>query len=158
MFLKPIGRIRTPYGSLAECPGSAAEAVGTSTIEIYPSYAEALDGIEATTHLILMYWLGQADRTRLRSATRVDGRVRGAFANRAPARPNPIGISAVRFLSRAGATLVVSGLDCLDQTTLLDIKPYIPALDCIDGATVDWMKPSALRETSTRQEMPPALR
>jgi tRNA (adenine37-N6)-methyltransferase len=72
MLLEAVGRIRTPYRSLAECPGSAAEAVGTSTIEIYPSYADALDGIEAATHLILMYWLGQADRTRLRSATRVD--------------------------------------------------------------------------------------
>ena len=72
--------------------------------------------------------------------TRIDGRVRGVFANRSPARPNPIGISAVRLFSAKGAMLVVSGLDCLDQTPLLDIKPYIPRLDRIEEAAVDWVK------------------
>ena len=141
MFLNAIGKIRTPYQSLLECPGSSPEARGISTIELFADYVDGLDGIESATHLLLLYWLGEADRTRLRCATRIDGRVRGVFANRSPARPNPIGISVVRLLSRDGSTLVVSGLDCLDQTSLLDIKPYIPRLDRIDEASVDWIRP-----------------
>ena len=86
MLLKAIGRIRTPYQSLSECPGSAAEADGTSTIEILADYADGLDGVESATHLVLLYWLGGADRTRLRSVTRIDGRLRGVFSNRSPAR------------------------------------------------------------------------
>lgn len=140
MLLQAIGRIRTPYRSVLECPGSAVEADGISTIDIFPSYADGLDSVEAATHLVLLYWLGEADRTRLRSATRIDGRVRGVFANRSPARPNPIGLSTVKLLCREGSTLIVSGLDCLDQTSLLDIKPYVPRLDCIEEASVDWIK------------------
>jgi len=128
MLLKPIGRIRTPYHSLPECPGSAPLADGTSTIEIFANFADGLEG------------LGEADRTQLRSLTRIDKRVGGVFANRSPARPNPIGISAVRLLSVEGTVVVVGGLDCLDRTPLLDMKPYIPRLDRIERAAVDWMR------------------
>jgi tRNA (Thr-GGU) A37 N-methylase len=79
-------------------------------------------------------------RRRPSGALQADGRVRGVFAIRSPTRPNPIGISTVRLLSREGSTLVVSGLDCLDQTSLLDMQPYIPQLDRIDEASVDWIK------------------
>ncbi len=139
MLLKAIGNIRTPHRTLLECSGSAVEADGISRIEIFADYADGLDSVEAATHLILLYWLGEADRTRLRSPTRIDGRSWGVFANGSPARPNPIGISTVRLFAREGATLVVSGLDCLDQTPLLDIKPYILRLDRIDEASVEWM-------------------
>jgi tRNA (Thr-GGU) A37 N-methylase len=64
--------------------------------------------------------------------------VRGVFANRSPARPNPIGIGIVRLLGREGLLLTVSGLDCLDSTPLLDLKPYLPWLDAISDATVAW--------------------
>jgi len=99
-----------------------------------------LEGTESATHLVLLYWLGEADRTQLRSVTRIDKRLGGVFANRSPARPNPIGISAVRLLSVEGTVVVVGGLDCLDRTPLLDMKPYIPRLDRIERAAVDWMR------------------
>jgi tRNA (adenine37-N6)-methyltransferase len=139
--LRIVGQIRTAYPTVADCPGSPLDGEGTSQIELLPEYAEALAGIEAASHLLLLYWLNEADRSALRAPTRVDGCVRGVFANRAPTRPNPIAIAAVKLLGREGQTLVVSGLDCVDRTPLLDIKPYVRALDSVPEAHLDWMKP-----------------
>lgn len=137
--LRVVGYVRTPYRTLAECPSTPPGDAERSRIEILPEYSAALEGIEAASHVVLLYWLGDADRGVLQAVTRVDGRVRGVFANRAPTRPNPIALAAVRMHGREGDALVVSGLDCLDGTPALDIKPYVSRLDCVPDATVDWM-------------------
>jgi tRNA-Thr(GGU) m(6)t(6)A37 methyltransferase TsaA len=138
MELRPIGSIRTPYRRLGDCPANLGSAGDPVTIELYPEYADGLSSVEAASHLIVLYWLDAAHRDRLRAVSRADGRVRGVFANRSPARPNPIGIGIVRLLGREGLLLTVSGLDCLDGTPLLDLKPYLPWLDAIPDATVAW--------------------
>jgi tRNA-Thr(GGU) m(6)t(6)A37 methyltransferase TsaA len=138
MELWPIGSIRTPYRRLGDCPPNLDRAGDPVTIELYPEYADGLSGVEAASHLIVLYWLGAAHRDRQRAVSRADGRVRGVFANRSPARPNPIGIGIVRLLGREGLLLTVSGLDCLDGTPLLDLKPYLSWLDAIPDATVAW--------------------
>src|SRR5262249_56902762 len=91
-----VAYARTPYRTLAECPSTPPGEAERSRIEILPEYSPGLEGIEAASHLIVLYWLGDADRGVRQAVTRVDGRVRGGFANRAPARPNPGSSAAAR--------------------------------------------------------------
>jgi tRNA-Thr(GGU) m(6)t(6)A37 methyltransferase TsaA len=138
LVLMPVGRIRTSYQSLEECPRAGRLNGSPCTIVLEERFTEALMDIEAASHLHIMYWLDRARRDAVTAKTFRDGVVRGVFANRAPMRPNPIGLSVVRLLERKGAELTVSGLDCLDGTPVLDIKPYIPGNDNVSDATLNW--------------------
>jgi tRNA-Thr(GGU) m(6)t(6)A37 methyltransferase TsaA len=124
-----IGRIRTPWHERSECPKNANGSDAICTVEVDPRYAEALSGIEAASHLILLYWMDRARRDLAIQVPRHHERARGTFSIRSPARPNPIALSVVRLVDRAGPILRVVGLDCLDGTPLLDIKPYLPSVD-----------------------------
>lgn len=138
-----IGRLRTPWTTRADCPKNAREHHGcpneaVCTVELDPAYAPALEGLAGTTHLWLLYWMDRAPRDLLVQVPRQYGTGRGTFALRSPARPNPIALSAVRLLGIDGARLQVVGLDCLDGTPLLDIKPYFASTDSHPEAEVGW--------------------
>jgi tRNA-Thr(GGU) m(6)t(6)A37 methyltransferase TsaA len=132
-----IGRIRTPWQERSECPKNARGSDAVCTAEVDPRYAEALTGVEAASHLILLYWMDRARRDLAIQVPRHHERPRGTFSVRSPVRPNPIALSVVRLLGRDGTSLKVVGLDCLDRTPLLDIKPYLPSVDAHPGATMD---------------------
>ncbi len=138
LLLAAIGRVRTPWLRLQDCPRGVRGVQESARLEISPAFSDALLGIEQASHLHVLYWLGEADRTVLRRPTPHDGVVRGVFATRSPMRPNPLGLAVVRLLHREKSHLVVSGLDCLDGTPLIDIKPYLPQADCVPGATLAW--------------------
>ena len=121
--LRIIGRIETPYKTLAECPRNVEADAPPCRLQIVPEYAPALLGLTAGQEILVLYWLGQADRDRLRQDSRRTGVYSGVFALRTPNRPNPIGAAVVNIESCSGNTLVVRGLDCLDGTALLDLKP-----------------------------------
>lgn len=128
-----IGTIHTPWKTRAECPKNPREAGDTlCSIEVDERYSQALEGVEKSTHLIAVYFMDRARRDLVVQVPRHLGEARGAFALRSPVRPNPIAISVVRFLKREGSKLSVTGLDCLDGTPLLDIKPYYPTVDAAD--------------------------
>ena len=131
-----IGRIRTPWRTRSECPRNANGSDAICTVEVDPRYAEALSGVEAASHLILLYWMHAARRDLAIQVPRHHERPRGTFSVRSPARPNPIALSVVRLTGREGTRLKVVGLDCLDGTALLDIKPYLPSVDSRPEATV----------------------
>ena len=141
----PIGVIRTPFKTLSECPRGAGPGGPSCRVELVATFAPALLGIEAASHVWLLYWLDRADRYALTVVTPHDGVTRGVFANRSPARPNPIAMRAVRLygveLHRDRPQLLISGMDCLDGTPLLDLKPYVPKGDRIDDARLAWMSP-----------------
>ena len=136
--LIPVGIIHTPYATLPECPRNIQPCTHQALIEVLPAYAQCLEHIEGASHLIILYWLSLADRTTLTCRSRRDGMFRGVFATRSPDRPNPIGFGVVPFISRSGLTLTTGGLDCLDGTPLLDIKPYFADNDAFPGATTHW--------------------
>lgn len=142
--LTPIGSIRTPFRTLEDCPRRIGYDAEPCRIDLLPKFAGALLDIEAASHLWLLYWLDRADRSLLKVTTPHDGVVRGVFANRSPARPNPIAMRAVRLFDVIGAderpTLIIGGMDCLDETPLLDIKPYVPSADSVAEATLGWMR------------------
>ena len=117
-----IGTIRTPWATRAECPRQGDLDGPECCLELAPPWDVALAGIEAFQTLDVLYWLHEARRDLLPQRPH-DGALRGTFALRSPVRPNPIGLARVRLVRRDGGTLVVRGLDCLDGTPLLDVKP-----------------------------------
>ena len=131
-----IGRIRTPWRERSECPRNANGSDAICTVEVDPRFAEALTGVEAASHLILLYWMHAARRDLAIQVPRHHEGARGTFAIRSPARPNPVALSVVRLVQREGTFLRVIGLDCLDGTALLDIKPYLPSVDSRPDATM----------------------
>ncbi|MGB9364672.1 MAG: tRNA (N6-threonylcarbamoyladenosine(37)-N6)-methyltransferase TrmO [Xanthobacteraceae bacterium] len=130
-----IGRIRTPWTTRDECPKNARGSDAVCTIELNARYAAALDGVAGCTHLVILYFMDQARRDLLVQAPRHGDRS-GTFALRSPVRPNPIAMSVVKLLRVEGTTLSVIGLDCLDGTPLIDIKPYFASVDSVPEAVV----------------------
>ncbi len=117
-----IGRIRTHWTSRRDCPRQGRRDGPICHIELFEAWAEALDGITQFSSLEVLYWLHLSRRDLIRQSPRGGGS-RGTFALRSPVRPNPIGSSIVKLEGVEGTTLRVRGLDCLDGTPLLDIKP-----------------------------------
>ncbi len=142
MRLTPIGVIRTPFATLADCPrnGRAVQPPPLCRALVEPAYVDGLASLEGFTHLILLYWLDQAKPVKLRFTPPFDDTERGVFATRAPSRPNPIGLSVVRFDGiESPGVLLVRNLDCIDGTPLLDIKPYLPTTDAEPQASMGWL-------------------
>jgi tRNA-Thr(GGU) m(6)t(6)A37 methyltransferase TsaA len=132
-----IGVVRSTCRERQLMPGEGLAA----QIEVYPEYAGEVAGIEITSHLVVLGWLHQA-RLPLQTPSRrqrlPDVPARGVFATRSPDRPNPISMSVVRLVARHGTVLDVEGLDLIDGTPVLDLKPYLPGLDSVFGAVRAW--------------------
>jgi tRNA-Thr(GGU) m(6)t(6)A37 methyltransferase TsaA len=133
-----IGRIRTPWVKREDCPKNARESDAVCTIEVDPRWAGALQGIGTCTHLVLLYWMDKSRRDIAVQVPRHYQEPRGTFALRSPARPNPIAMSVVTLKDVRGTSLRVTGLDCLDNTPLIDIKPYFASVDSVPDAVVGW--------------------
>ncbi len=134
----PIGVIRSPYKRREEAPRQGRLVAATSEIHLFDGYVPGLQGVERCSHLIVLYWLDRADRRTLFATPPGETGERGVFATRSPNRPNPIGFAVVDLLRRDGPVLTVRGLDALDGTPVLDIKPYSAAIDCVpDASAVD---------------------
>lgn len=142
-----IGRIRSPWTRREDCPknmGAARERQAPATVEIDPLFRDGLTGLEGTTHLALLTWL-DTPRNLIIQSPRHAGAPKGVFALRSPARPNPIGLHVVSVVSldRKTGLIEIDGIDVLDGTPLIDLKPYIPAIDSVSEATVGWREKTA---------------
>jgi tRNA-Thr(GGU) m(6)t(6)A37 methyltransferase TsaA len=133
-----IGRIHTPWTRREDCPKNARESEAVCTIELDARWAPALKDVETCSHLVVLYWMDKARRDLVLQVPRHYGEQRGTFALRSPARPNPIAMSVVRLLKVEGNKLSVVGLDCLDGTALLDLKPYFASTDSVPDAVTGW--------------------
>jgi tRNA-Thr(GGU) m(6)t(6)A37 methyltransferase TsaA len=127
----PIGVVRSPYTESKDTPKQGPEAGVESVIELEPEWSGALEGLEPGRDIWVLTYFHQADQPRLRIHPRGDASrpLTGLFNTRAPCRPNPIGLTLVRLLAIQGNNLTVRGLEALDGTPVLDIKPYIPGVD-----------------------------
>lgn len=133
-----IGRVRTPWTRRQDCPRNSRGSDAMCTLEIDPRWAPALKDVKTCSHLIVLYWMDRSDRHLVQQKPRHSTAPRGTFALRSPARPNPIALSVVRLLKIEGNKAFVVGLDCLDGTPLLDIKPYFASTDSVPDAVVGW--------------------
>lgn len=118
-----IGQIHTPWTSRLECPRQGRADGPICRIEVFEPWTQALDGVGQYSRFEVLYWLHRSRRDLVLQSPRNDGEVRGTFALRSPVRPNPIGTSIVELVGIEGSTLLVRGLDCLDGTPLIDLKP-----------------------------------
>lgn len=142
LTLEPIGIVRSPISEGVDENWGKVIA----EIRIAEHLAAGLQGIDQFSHLLVVFWMHQssfdpaADLVR-RPRGRADMPPLGIFAQRAKHRPNPIGITAVKLIGVSGALLTVRGLDAIDGTPVLDIKPYVPAFDHVTAATVpEWIE------------------
>ena len=118
-----IGRIHTPWTDRLACPRQGRSGRSVCRIEVFEPWVAALDGITEFERLEVLYWLHLSRRDLVRQSPRNDGVARGTFSLRTPVRPNPIGTQLVRLMGVEGGSVFVRGLDCLDGTPLIDLKP-----------------------------------
>lgn len=141
---RPIGVIHSEHRDPRDTPAQPALARGSrGTAVILPEYASGLQDLDGFSHVFLICHLDRAEPARLVLTPRHHDVERGLFATRAPCRPNPIGLSIVELLGREGNVLYLDGLDLLDDTPLLDIKPYVGRFDRVDGARNGWLEAAA---------------
>jgi tRNA-Thr(GGU) m(6)t(6)A37 methyltransferase TsaA len=133
-----IGRIHTPWRRREDCPKNARESDAVCTIVLDPRWSDGLKGLSSASHVIVLYWMDRARRDLLLQAPRHYTEPRGTFALRSPVRPNPIELSVAKLDGIEGNRLSVIGIDCLDDTPLLDIKPYFASTDSVPDAAVGW--------------------
>lgn len=138
----PIGRIGTPFKSIADCPRNPRQIIPAPvcTVTVFPDYVDGLRDLDAFSHLILLYWLESARPQSMVFQPPFATEPHGIFATRTPGRPNPIGLAVVAFDRFAAPDrLFVRYLDCVDGTPLIDIKPYLPTIDAEPAATLGWL-------------------
>jgi tRNA-Thr(GGU) m(6)t(6)A37 methyltransferase TsaA len=126
---EPIGRVRSPFAATSEIPkGLGAEHRAEGVLEIEPRFEAGLVDIEGFSHLYVLWVFDRVDRVELTAWPPSDDRPHGVFATRSPQRPNPVGLTVVELLTREACMLRVAGIDMLDGTPILDIKPYLSSV------------------------------
>jgi tRNA (adenine37-N6)-methyltransferase len=130
MKFNPIGVVNSPYKIKKGSPHQGRFSNELSKIRIFDKYAEALEGIELCQYLIVLYWFDQAENVLLKVVPHGKVKKRGLFSTRAPVRPNPIGFCMVKLVGIESNCLTVKWLDAMDNSPVIDIKPFWPEIDC----------------------------
>lgn len=138
LLMHPIGVIHSPFTDKSKTPIQPSRSTAKGTIEIFSDFIEGLADVEGFSHIILLYVFHQSSGYELQVKPFLDNQLRGLFATRHPCRPNPIGMSIVRLLRCRNNVLEIDGVDVLDNTPLLDIKPYVPDFDLRTGERTGW--------------------
>jgi len=133
MALTPIGRVRSPFRRMGDAPRQGRFSPVESVIEIDPAYGEGLRDITDHPQLIVLTWFHRSRRDVLTATPPGSGKEHGVFATRSPERPNPVGLCLVDLVKVEGLRLTVRGLDAIDGTPVVDIKPFHRDLDCPDA-------------------------
>jgi tRNA (adenine37-N6)-methyltransferase len=153
MEINPVGIIHTPFATKEECPIQPLYASGAvGRVEVFEEFAEGLQDIEGFSHIYLLYLLDRAGQIELVRGTFLDDTPHGIYASRHPCRPNGIGMSIVKLVGREKNILTVEGIDVLDQTPLIDIKPYIPKFDSFESASEGWFADKQWRSKPVGRE------
>ncbi len=150
---KPIGVVHSPFKQPEGTPVQPKAAQGVKgTVEIWPEYAEGLDGLSGFSHIILLFHCHLSKPFRLKVKPFLDDEKHGVFATRAPSRPNSIGLSVVQLVSVDGAILHIQNVDVVDGTPLLDVKPYVPAFDQQETIRIGWLEKHIKRLPDTKDD------
>jgi tRNA-Thr(GGU) m(6)t(6)A37 methyltransferase TsaA len=137
-IMKPIGIIHSPFTDKKLTPIQSSRSQSSGWVEVFPQYLDGLQGLEGFSHIILLYVFHKSEGYSLMVKPFLNDQMHGLFTTRYPQRPNPIGISTVQLLSRTDNILNIQGVDVLDGTPLLDIKPYFPDFDVRSGVKTGW--------------------
>lgn len=149
----PVGIVRSAFTRIEGMPlQSVAAKESSARVEIRADLQPGLRDLDGFSHLHLITHLHRSTTGGLEVVPFLDDTVRGIFATRSPRHPNPIGISVVRLLAVVGSTLEVSGVDLLDGTPVLDIKPYVPTFDIVAAERVGWLEGAAERVNEVKAD------
>jgi tRNA (adenine37-N6)-methyltransferase len=144
----PIGLARTPFSDTAQIPkGLGAEHRAEGTLDIDPAFEAGLADVEGFSHLYVIWVFDRVEGVELTARPPADDRPHGVFATRSPQRPNPIGLTVVELLGRTGCRLRVAGVDMLDGTPILDVKPYLSNVPS-DRLRRGWLAEAEARRTN----------
>lgn len=134
--IRPIGIVKSPYKSREDAPFQGSHAPETKMkIEIFEEFRDGLGDFAGTSHIIVLLWFDQAERNRLTAKPPWTDTIKPVFTTRSPSRPNPVGLDIAKIISVRDGVITVSGMDAIEGTPVVDIKPYVPWLDCIQDAT-----------------------
>ncbi len=151
VIFEPIGIIHSPFHALEDMPiQPTSQASQPGVVEVYHQYVDGLKDLDGFSHIYLVYHLHRAAPYKLTVTPFLDTQSRGLFATRAPCRPNPMGLSLVQLERIEDNRLHIARLDILDQTPLLDIKPYIPDFEPQQDVRVGWVE-QAKEQVHTRK-------
>ncbi|MBC8438945.1 MAG: tRNA (N6-threonylcarbamoyladenosine(37)-N6)-methyltransferase TrmO [Deltaproteobacteria bacterium] len=151
--ITPIGTIHTPFDDLEGMPiqpSGAAQVQGTIVMD--KEYEQGLNDLEGFSHIILLYHFHRSKGYNLMVKPFLDDHKRGLFSTRAPRRPNPIGLSIVRLIKRDGNKLNIEGIDVLNGTPLIDIKPYVPGFDTKEVTSIGWLEKNHEKAISLKSD------
>jgi tRNA (adenine37-N6)-methyltransferase len=153
ILYRPIGIIHTPHQEPRGTPIQASAALGIQgTVEILPEFTLGLQDLDGFSHLILLYHCHLCKEHTLRVLPFMDQAEHGVFATRAPARPNPIGLSVVRLIEMQKNMLTIQDVDMVDGTPLLDIKPYLPHFDVRSVDRIGWLQDNVQKLHHTKDD------
>ncbi|NCC24690.1 MAG: tRNA (N6-threonylcarbamoyladenosine(37)-N6)-methyltransferase TrmO [Deltaproteobacteria bacterium] len=152
-IMTPIGTIHTPF---TDPEGMPIQPTGAANVEgriiIRPEFEPGLADLDGFSHIHILYALHRCQGYSLSVVPYMDDTPRGLFATRAPRRPNPIGLSVVRLQSISGNELRIIGIDVLDGTPLLDIKPYVPRFDAPEATATGWLETKSGQDRTRRAD------
>jgi tRNA (adenine37-N6)-methyltransferase len=149
----PLGYIRSPYSQASQIPkGLGAQHEAEGVLEFLSEYEQGLKDIEGFSHLFVLWLFDRVDGFDLLASPPSDTRQHGVFATRSPLRPNPIGLTVVRLLGRDGCRLRVVGIDMLDGTPILDVKPYLSSVP-IDQLKRGWLAEAEARQSESQKRV-----
>jgi tRNA-Thr(GGU) m(6)t(6)A37 methyltransferase TsaA len=149
--MRPIGYIRSPYTDTRQVPkGLGTVHTMEGVLEVLPEFEEGLQDVEGFSHLWIIWIFHHARKFELVGRPPTDDRPHGVFATRSPRRPNPIGLSVVELTRREGASLHLRGVDMLDGTPVLDIKPYTSSIP-MERLRRGWLQEAEERKRSDQQ-------
>ena len=141
IIINPIGMIHTPFHEVENMPIQPIAAEGVKGyIELLPEYVPGLKDIEGFSHITLLYHFHKINGYNLEVVPFMDTAIRGIFATKAPKRPNAIGLSTVKLIKVEGNIIHIEQIDVLDQTPLIDIKPFYPRYDNRDNVSIGWLE------------------
>ena len=141
--IRPIGILRSQFKTQKGTPIQSASSQGEKgVIEVFPEFSQALSDLSGFSHLWILYRFNRIDGESLKVIPYLDTRVRGVFSTRSPRRPNLIGLAAVKLDEINGDSIKISGIDMLDNTPIIDIKPYVPDFDCHNADRIGWYSES----------------
>ncbi|MDH4299805.1 MAG: tRNA (N6-threonylcarbamoyladenosine(37)-N6)-methyltransferase TrmO [Dehalococcoidia bacterium] len=146
--LKPIGIIRSPYKDKDQVPNQGYRSKKIARIEVFKEFEEGLQDIEGFSHIVVIYWFHRSRGYHLSVKTPWDDIPHGLFATRSPHRPCPLGLTVAQLVAREGNVLKVKGLDAIDGTPVLDIKPYISSIDEQSAVKSGWLEGKLGKERS----------
>lgn len=149
--MRPVGYVGSPFTETSEIPkGLGARHAEEGTLEILPEFADGLLDVEGFSHLFVIWAFHRSEGYELQGRPPTDDRAHGVFATRSPRRPNPIGLTVVELLGREGARLRVRGVDMVDGTPILDLKPYLSSVP-EEKLRRGWLAEAEARNRGSRQ-------